>query len=218
MVRTQCGQQCTLSESCRARYQSSLSNYSPSVPDNFIIYVITGCSDRGNRHMGDPIYIWRTFSSFSTPFPLARPGILGISMSKVISADLSGRGLPQYATWSAAITLIVTIILNILFIPTYEIVGAAISSTIRVWAERRITYLLVSQGLGYKSPVYTYSNAERFPTITQIYNSPFICFEKLVHGKNVMIRVILDYTVVSQRSESCLWNFCAGARTSNRLT
>lgn len=65
-----------------------------------------------------------------TPFQWLLPGIVGMSISKIISADLSGRGKPHYPTYTSLIVLSITICLDILLIPTFSIVGAAIASTI----------------------------------------------------------------------------------------
>jgi O-antigen/teichoic acid export membrane protein len=64
------------------------------------------------------------------PFLLLLPGIVGITVAKVISADLSGRGKPQYSAYSAGITIFVTITLDLLLIPRFSINGAAIASSI----------------------------------------------------------------------------------------
>lgn len=67
----------------------------------------------------------------STPaFLWLLPGIFSISLSKIISANLSGSGKPQYATYTSATTLVVTIILDTMLIPSFGIVGAAIASSI----------------------------------------------------------------------------------------
>lgn len=58
------------------------------------------------------------------------PGILGVSLSKIISANLSGLGKPQYATYTSTVTVVLTIVLDILLIPPLGIVGAAIASSI----------------------------------------------------------------------------------------
>jgi len=64
------------------------------------------------------------------PFLLLLPGMLGVTVAKVISADLSGRGKPQFAAYTAGITVAITIILDIVLIPLYSISGAAIASSI----------------------------------------------------------------------------------------
>lgn len=58
------------------------------------------------------------------------PGILILSITKVLSGDLSGRGKPIYSTKAALIGLFLNISLNLLFIPKWGIVGAAFASTI----------------------------------------------------------------------------------------
>ena len=58
------------------------------------------------------------------------PGILSVSLSKIISANLSGTGKPQYTTYTSAITVVITIALDIALIPLLGIVGAAIASSI----------------------------------------------------------------------------------------
>lgn len=80
-----------------------------------------------------PFFYGDAFKPSIPPFLWLLPGILGITLSKVLSADLSGRGLPQYTTWSALLTLIVTIALNIWLIPALGISGAAIASVIAYW-------------------------------------------------------------------------------------
>jgi len=69
-----------------------------------------------------------------TPFQWLLPGIIGMSVSKIISADLSGRGKPHYPTYISLIALGVTICLDILLIPSFSIIGAAVASTIAYWA------------------------------------------------------------------------------------
>jgi stage V sporulation protein B len=64
------------------------------------------------------------------PFLLLLPGMIGLTVAKVISADLSGRGKPQFAAYSAGITICITIVLDLLLIPKFSISGAAIASSI----------------------------------------------------------------------------------------
>ncbi len=58
------------------------------------------------------------------------PGMIGLTAAKVVSADLSGRGKPQYAAYTAGITVVITVVLDVLLIPRYSISGAAIASSI----------------------------------------------------------------------------------------
>lgn len=77
-----------------------------------------------------PFFYGIDFLPSVKPFLFLLPGIMGITLSKIISANLAGIGLPQYATYASGITVIITVILDILLIPPYGIGGAAIASTI----------------------------------------------------------------------------------------
>ncbi len=64
------------------------------------------------------------------PFLLLLPGMIGVTVQKIISADLGGRGKPQFAAFTAGITVCLTVILDIALIPKYNISGAAVASSI----------------------------------------------------------------------------------------
>jgi Na+-driven multidrug efflux pump len=55
---------------------------------------------------------------------------LGLSISKIITANLGGIGKPQYASYTSIITLGTTIALDMILIPNYSIIGAAIASSV----------------------------------------------------------------------------------------
>ena len=76
-----------------------------------------------------PLIYGQAFSASVAPFLWLLPGILFVSLSKIISANLSGMGKPQYATYTSGITIIMTIALDIALIPSLGIVGAAIASS-----------------------------------------------------------------------------------------
>jgi len=70
------------------------------------------------------------FQAAVVPFLLLLPGIIGITTSKLLFSNLSGSGMPQFATYSSAITVFTTIILDFALIPWLDIIGAAIASSI----------------------------------------------------------------------------------------
>jgi len=57
------------------------------------------------------------------------PGTIALSVSKVICADLAGRGRPEFSSICAFLSLAVTIGLDLLLIPRMGINGAALAST-----------------------------------------------------------------------------------------
>jgi stage V sporulation protein B len=64
------------------------------------------------------------------PLWLLLPGIVTLSAGKVIASYLSGIGRPIYATYISAMTVILTVILDVVLIPRYGIAGAAVASSI----------------------------------------------------------------------------------------
>jgi Na+-driven multidrug efflux pump len=58
------------------------------------------------------------------------PGVVTLSIAKVLSGDLSGRGMPMYSTRAAIVALCLNVPLNFLLIPKWGISGAALASTI----------------------------------------------------------------------------------------
>ena len=64
------------------------------------------------------------------PFLVMLPGVLAGSCVRILSAEFSARGRPELNTYMAMLVLAVNIPCNILLIPRYGAVGAALSSTI----------------------------------------------------------------------------------------
>jgi O-antigen/teichoic acid export membrane protein len=61
---------------------------------------------------------------------LLLPGIVALSLWKIMTNDLAGRGFPQYKSYTAGIALLGTIFFDIILIPKFGINGAAIASSI----------------------------------------------------------------------------------------
>jgi len=64
------------------------------------------------------------------PLQILLPGIIALSIAKVLSSDLTGRGKPLYATYTAAVSLVVTVVLDLILIPKLGVPGAALASSI----------------------------------------------------------------------------------------
>jgi len=64
------------------------------------------------------------------PLLILLPGIVALGVSKVFTADFSGRGSPEMGSYASFISLFVNISLNIWLIPLWGISGAAFASTI----------------------------------------------------------------------------------------
>jgi stage V sporulation protein B len=101
------------------------------------------------------------------PFLLLLPGMIGLTVAKVISADLSGRGKPQFAAYSAGITICITIVLDLLLIPRYSISGAAIASSIAYTASGALSILWFSRETGTLPRTLLIPRAEDFRYILE---------------------------------------------------
>ena len=64
------------------------------------------------------------------PLLLLLPGIIALGGCKILTADLAGRGKPQFGTYAAFVSLAVNIPLNLYLIPKWGISGAAFASSI----------------------------------------------------------------------------------------
>ena len=64
------------------------------------------------------------------PIQLLLPGIIALSVYRVIANDIAARGQPLINTCTALVALVVNIVLNLIWIPLYGISGAALASTI----------------------------------------------------------------------------------------
>jgi len=64
------------------------------------------------------------------PLLILLPGIIFLSGTKPLTADMAGRGMPQFGAYSSFISLAVNIPLNLWFIPKWGIAGAAFASSV----------------------------------------------------------------------------------------
>lgn len=89
----------------------------------------------------------KSFADSSTALQFLLPGILALSISRILSNDISARGRPIYNTYASVITVILNVIGNIVLIPLYGITGAAAASTLSYTAQtifKIIIYLNLS--------------------------------------------------------------------------
>jgi O-antigen/teichoic acid export membrane protein len=70
------------------------------------------------------------FAPSVIPLWLLMPGVVALGISKVLCSDLAGRGLLQYGAYSSAISLVATVVCDLLLIPSWGIAGAAVASSI----------------------------------------------------------------------------------------
>jgi len=64
-----------------------------------------------------------------TPLLALLPGVVLLGSAKVLTNEIAGRGYPHYNSINSALALVVTIGLDMLLIPRYGVLGAAIASS-----------------------------------------------------------------------------------------
>ncbi len=72
----------------------------------------------------------KPFAEAALPMKILLPGVVMMSIERILNADLMGRGLPLYGSQAAALGFTITMVLDLLLIPRWGIVGAASASTI----------------------------------------------------------------------------------------
>ena len=70
------------------------------------------------------------FLPSAVPLLILLPGIVALGGAKTLTADMAGRGKPQFGTYSSFVSLAVNIPLNLWLIPRWGISGAAFASSI----------------------------------------------------------------------------------------
>ncbi|MDH4220172.1 MAG: oligosaccharide flippase family protein [Candidatus Aminicenantes bacterium] len=64
------------------------------------------------------------------PMLVLLPGVILLGGAKVLTNEIAGRGYPQYNSINAGIALILTVIFDLILIPRFGILGAALASSI----------------------------------------------------------------------------------------
>jgi O-antigen/teichoic acid export membrane protein len=75
------------------------------------------------------------------------PGVVALSLGKVISADLAGRGKPGLSSIFAIVALFVTITLDLFLIPRMGIQGAALASSVAYCVDSALLALALKRHL-----------------------------------------------------------------------
>jgi O-antigen/teichoic acid export membrane protein len=71
-----------------------------------------------------------TFLPAYVPMLALLPGVVLLGGAKVLTNEIAGRGYPHYNSVNAGLALILTVVLDFMFIPRYGVFGAALASSI----------------------------------------------------------------------------------------
>jgi O-antigen/teichoic acid export membrane protein len=82
--------------------------------------------------VGRPIIVLiysSTFASAYLPLLALLPGVVLLGGAKVLTNEIAGRGYPHYNSINAGLSLLITIALDLLLIPRFQVLGASLAST-----------------------------------------------------------------------------------------
>ncbi|MDP9271406.1 MAG: oligosaccharide flippase family protein [Chloroflexota bacterium] len=82
-------------------------------------------------------------------FLVILPGVVALSVSKILSSYVSGLGLPAPVALASSVALVINVVANILLIPTAGIVGSAAASLIS-YTVHAVMLVTISSGLAGK--------------------------------------------------------------------
>jgi O-antigen/teichoic acid export membrane protein len=77
-----------------------------------------------------PLLYTDKFLNSIYPLFILLPGVIMLSLWKIVLSDLAGRGFPQYKSISSTIGMVSNVVLNIVLIPLYGINGASLATTV----------------------------------------------------------------------------------------
>ena len=76
------------------------------------------------------------------------PGTVALAVAKVMCSDLMARGMPQYATIFAFVSLVITVSLDLVLIPRMGIQGAALASSLAYLTNSLLVAMVLKRKLG----------------------------------------------------------------------
>jgi len=120
---------------------------------------LTALGALGLAFVGRPIINFIFSSAFIeayVPMLTLLPGVVLLGGAKVLTNEIAGRGYPHYNSINAGLALVLTVVLDLVLIPRYGVLGAALASSI-AYTAIFITaigfYLAVSRRAKDKAPV-----------------------------------------------------------------
>jgi O-antigen/teichoic acid export membrane protein len=102
-----------------------------------------------------------------TPMAVLLLGVVALGVHKVLASDLSGRGMPQYPSITSAVALVITIVANLLLIPIFGIVGAALASTLAYTTQTLLLIVIYTRQTGSRPRDLLLPRPADFDTLVQ---------------------------------------------------
>jgi len=97
-------------------------------------------------------FILSAYAESMLPFFVLLPGVMALSVSKVLAGYIGGLGLPLMVARASVINLVVNLVANVILIPLLGIVGAALSSLISYSVHAAILAVTAAR-IAHRSPL-----------------------------------------------------------------
>ena len=88
-----------------------------------------------------PLVFGEAFDEAVVPFLFLLPGTVALAAGKILSAYVFSRGRPAINAWIAVVTLVVTVVADLILIPIFDVTGAAIGASIAYCVSLTLTAL-----------------------------------------------------------------------------
>jgi O-antigen/teichoic acid export membrane protein len=99
----------------------------------FITFGVTALGAIGLVFLGKPLiqFVYSlAFVSAYIPMLVLLPGVILLGGAKVLTNEIAGRGYPHYNSFTSGVALILTVLFDLILIPRFGIIGAALASSI----------------------------------------------------------------------------------------
>jgi len=107
-----------------------------------------------------PLLYGSRFRSAILPLIVLLPGIIALGLVKLLSGHLHGRGKPHFGSIATVVSLVITIVLDIVLIPAYGVMGAALATTFAYITSLIVIIWFFSRESGLKFREYLLPSAE----------------------------------------------------------
>ncbi len=99
-------------------------------------------------------FVLPAYAGSLAPFIVIMPGIMALSLSKVLAGYVGGLGLPLSVARASIANLVINLVANVALIPLFGIVGAALASLISYVSHATILLVIASRLSGHRPLQY----------------------------------------------------------------
>lgn len=107
-----------------------------------------------------PLLYGSRFHGAILPLMILLPGIIALGLVKLLSGHLHGRGKPHFGSIATIVSLVITIMLDVVLIPIYGVMGAALATTCAYFTSLVVIVWFFARESGLKLKEYLLPSTE----------------------------------------------------------